>query len=116
MIQFLKYKFIYFAISAVVIGSGLVSILVYGFNISIDFSGGTVVEYSFSKNIDRDEIKGVIDQNKIKLSSIQTTGKNNILLKMEAINQQKEGTLRNALTKKTNAKITVLRVETVGPV
>ncbi len=35
----------YLIISSVVIGSGLYSMVIWGFNLSIDFTGGTIVEY-----------------------------------------------------------------------
>jgi preprotein translocase subunit SecF len=116
MIQFLKYKVIYFAISAIVMGTGLLSIVLYGFNVSIDFLGGTVVEYSFSKPVDRQSIRNILEKDHIKIASLQTTGKNKILIKTEALNQKKEVSLRNDIETKTQTKIEVLRVETVGPV
>ncbi|MFN4212923.1 MAG: protein translocase subunit SecF, partial [Microgenomates group bacterium] len=45
MINFLKHKWIYFLISAIVVGSGLFSIFNWGFNYAIDFVGGTNLEY-----------------------------------------------------------------------
>jgi preprotein translocase subunit SecF len=116
MIQFLKYKFIYFAISAVIMAVGLFSIVVYGFNISIDFLGGTVVEYSFSKPVDRQIVRSILEKDHVKVSSLQITGQKKILIKTEALSQKKELSVRSDIATKTNTKIEVLRVETVGPV
>lgn len=43
--SWLKYKFIYFTISMIVLSVGIFSMLRWGFNIGIDFTGGVVAEY-----------------------------------------------------------------------
>lgn len=47
MINWMKYRFIYFSLSAIVIVVGIVSILTWGFKVGIDFTGGVVAEYKF---------------------------------------------------------------------
>ena len=45
MILWMKYKFIYFAVSAVFLIVGIFSLLKWGLNLGIDFTGGVVTEY-----------------------------------------------------------------------
>ena len=52
MVDFLKYKLIYFLISVLVIGAGLFSISRWVYDFSIDFVGGTNINYQLTKDID----------------------------------------------------------------
>ena len=45
MIDWMRYRVIYFAISAVVIGVGVFSLFKWGLSLGIDFTGGTILEY-----------------------------------------------------------------------
>lgn len=56
--NWLKYRFLYFLISAIVLGVGVFSMLRWGFNIGIDFTGGVVAEYKMPNG----EIKKVTDE------------------------------------------------------
>lgn len=89
MVNFLKYQFIYFLISFLIIGSGLFSIFKWGYNYSIDFVGGTIIEY---------QVKG-------KKYEFRT----------KPIEQNEQKSLLTSLEKKHKSKLTVLRLETVGP-
>jgi preprotein translocase subunit SecF len=48
MINWMKYKFIYFAISAIFLIAGTFSLVKWGLNLGIDFTGGVVTEYRLS--------------------------------------------------------------------
>lgn len=47
MINWLKYRAIFFTISLIFIGVGIFSIIKWGFNVGVDFTGGIVAEYQF---------------------------------------------------------------------
>ncbi|MCX7881252.1 MAG: protein translocase subunit SecF [Patescibacteria group bacterium] len=115
MINFLRYKIIYFLISLTVIGAGLFSIVNWGYRFSIDFVGGTNLEYRLSKKIDEKKIKKIFQKNKIELIIFNQTN-NFISIRTKPINEQEEKKLRNSLSEETKTKITTLRFETVGPV
>lgn len=115
MVNFLKYSKIYLAISLFVISLGLISIFTWGYNYSIDFVGGTNLEYQFSKNVSVDQIKNVITKENLGLSSIQSEENNTYLIRLDAINEQEELNLRDTLQNNLKLEISVLRSETVGP-
>ena len=115
MINFLKYRWLYFLISAVVIGAGLFSIAKWGFRYSIDFTGGSNFEFQMNKIVQKDKIQKVLDLNKISVVSLKLKDKN-ILLRTKILDQDKESLLKKDLEAKLKIKITVLRSETVGPV
>jgi len=115
MIDFLKYRWLYFLISGLVIGIGLYSIINYGFSFSIDFVGGSLIEYQLNKKVEEKEIKKIFSNNKIKIFSFQTTYDKTFLLKTIPIDEKEEKLIRQEIEKSSKAKITLLRFETVGP-
>lgn len=114
MIDFLKYTRIYLAISLIVIAAGIASIILWQYDYSIDFVGGTSLEYQVDKNPDRNKIAQLIEKQEVKIQEIVVDG-NKVSIRTSAIDEKKEKSLRESLGKELKAKITVLRTETVGP-
>lgn len=115
MINFLKYRWLYFLISAIVIGAGLFSIVKWGFRYSIDFTGGSNFEFQMNKIVQKEKIQKILDINKIPVVSLKLQERN-IMLRTKVIDQNKESSLKKDLESKLKIKITVLRSETVGPI
>ena len=114
MINFLKFKWLYFLISGVVILSGLISIFTYGFKFSIDFSGGTAIDYKFSKQINPDSLKKDIKVSGVNIESINQSG-SNYTIRTGVIDEKTEKVFRAAIESKYSEKLTLQRFETVGP-
>lgn len=115
MINFLKYRWLYFTISTIVIGAGLFSVIKWGFLYSIEFTGGSNLQYSLSKTVSQKELLKILDDNKIVSIEIKID-KKNIYLKTKSIGEKQESLFKKDLEKKTNNKITVLKSETIGPI
>jgi len=115
MINFLKYRWLYFLVSTVVIGAGLFSIVKWGFRYSIDFTGGSNFEFQMNKVTEKSKIQKILELNKIPVVSLKLQDKN-IILRTKVLDQNKESKLKKDLEAKLKIKITVLRSETVGPI
>lgn len=115
MINFLKYNLVYLTISSVVIGLGLFSIVRWGYKYSIDFSGGTNLEYKLSKDIPATNIKSVFNEEKIEVVNLSVQNKI-LTARTKAIDDKQELQLRTLIEKKFNTNVSVQRSETVGPV
>jgi len=115
MVNFLKYRWLYFLISAVVIGSGLFSIVKWGFRYSIDFTGGSVFEFQTDKNINKKNLISILNKDKIEVVDIVVNSKI-INLKTKALDQNQEAAMKNDLQTNLKVKLTVLSSETVGPI
>lgn len=111
----MKYKLLYLSISLIVILSGLATIGVWGFKYSIDFVGGTNLEYRINKSFTEETVKQVFKEQKVDVAEIRKEG-STVFVKTKPIDDKKELAIRQALKKKLNISITVLRTETVGPV
>ena len=116
MINFLKYWKVCLTISLSVIIFGLVAIWQWGYIYSIDFVGGTNLEYRFEKAVEQQSLENVVTKNEIEIIQIEKRPNNGYLLRLQAIDEQKELALRTTLENEFKTNIEVLRSETVGPV
>ena len=108
--NFIKHLYLYFIISAIVILPGLYSLIRFGLQPSIDFTGGSIIELRIKNN---DNFLSGIDG--IELDSIQASDDNTYLLKLKPIDEAKKEEILNKLNKKYG-EVEELRFETVGPV
>lgn len=115
MVNFLKYRFLYLVISGLVIGAGIFSIVRWGFRYSIDFVGGTNLEYEINKSINIEQVKKVLGENKVELIAFSKKDKT-VFIRSKPIDEQKELKIRKNLESRLQTKITMLRFETQGPV
>lgn len=115
MVNFLKYRLIYFLISSLVIISGVFSIVRWGYRYSIDFVGGTNLEYQFDKTINEKSINKIIKENKIQSVYMNINGRI-VNLRTKPLEQKQENDLKASFEKELKSKITILKSETVGPI
>ncbi len=110
MINFTKYSKLYFVISALVISFGLFTLFTKGLNLSIDFKGGSMLEYSFEKDTTKEAIQNAFDSNKIEVSSIASQNARRVVIRAAAMSETQETTIRTELGAQQ------LRFDSVGPV
>ena len=61
MIQFLSKRSYWFTISAFLVGASLALMFIFGFNLGIDFTGGSLLEINFSSPPSSTELKSVLE-------------------------------------------------------
>lgn len=116
--RFMCFKWFYFLISAIVIIPGVFSLLTWGLRPSIDFTGGTLLELEFQKPVSGETIsvvKKVVEDQKISLSSIQSSGEKRILIKTKPIDREEVSSIIGEVAQKVGDKPSELRFDTVGP-
>jgi len=113
--DFIKNRRIVYIISAVIILVGLISIIFQGFNLGIDFAGGTLIQIRFDKSVSTTEVRNVLSEFNLSQSTIQNLSGNEFVIRTEKIDsEQRKGILSAFRENLTDLEI--LRVETVGPV
>lgn len=109
-------KNIYFLISLLVIIPGILAMIFYGLNLSIDFTGGSRITMSFGQPVNDkviNSVKSELESQKIKISTIERS--NNLLfVRTQPINQNQNIKLINNL-KKDFANFKEEEFETIGP-
>ena len=116
--NFLKYKKFFVSLSTVMTIGCLLIILIKGFNYGVDFKGGTVIEIRTEKNIHVEEIRSSISKLNINNYTVKEFGAaNNFEISMEnSINNNEfVNNIKNKLEKDLKQKISIRKVETVGP-
>ncbi len=112
MIDFIRHRALYFILSAVVIGSGLFSIATYGFRTSIDFTGGTILEYQVRKPIVESQLRSALRAKNMPVQELNySSGK--VFLRFHPLNTSQEKQVL-AIVERQSEKVIVLRSETVG--
>jgi len=116
--NFMKFKWLYFVISALVLIPGIVSLVDYGLRPAIDFTGGTLLELRFEKEINMSEygeIKKLIEEKDFEVSSVQSSGEEAILLRLKPITKDDAATIKTVLAQNFEEMPEEVRFETVGP-
>jgi preprotein translocase subunit SecF len=87
------HKYIFFAISLLIMIPGLIFLAIHGLNLSIDFTGGTRMTISFPQNVgdgERKFVEETLESQKIKVISTEPSGK--ILIVRTSPMSQKQNT------------------------
>jgi preprotein translocase subunit SecF len=106
--------------SLILIGAGLASVAVHrGFNTSIDFAGGTLVEVRFEQPVELQEVRDVISSAGFAGAEVTHFGsKQEILIKVKSIGEAADASdkIEAALRENLESRgIDMRRVESVGP-
>ncbi len=111
--KLLRFKYFYFIFSLLILVPGVVSLVKYKWRLSIDFTGGSLLE--IQTKVSKSKLEELSKSEKLELSSIQTSNENIYILRLkELTNEQKSKYLD--LIKKEDNSITEKRFENVGPV
>jgi preprotein translocase subunit SecF len=114
MINWMKYRWLYLLISGTIILSGLFSLLKWGLQISVEFKGGTLVEYKLERDIGPNKITTSVKQVGVEVTSVQKTQSGSYILKLGQVDPTKRANIQSSL-EKSAGKVTELRFETIGP-
>ncbi len=111
-----KRRYLYFAISLVVIIPGLIALLVWGFPLAIDFTGGSLLDVTFSGQApEPSQILAVYDQFGLGDSQVQSSGLQEVIIRSKDMTEDMKTQIVDAMQQKFNQTITVQRFDTVGP-
>src|SRR3989344_3177883 len=111
-----KNKKWFFLISAIVIIPGIISLILFGLKFSIDFTGGSKLEFqisNFKSQTSNKNISEVLDSEKIKVHKIEKVSGDTFKVQTNPIEQDKKNEIVSELDKL--GKITEKSFETVGP-
>lgn len=111
----MSFKWLYFGISFLVVLPGLFFLIRSGLKLSIDFTGGTLLEIQSQSPIDQAKITEISKNQNMEIVSIQTSTDNTYLIRSKAISQEQNEKFKNDLSQ-IGQGVTEKRFETVGPV
>ncbi len=112
--DFLKYKKFFILVSASLVFFSFILIFSKGLNLGVDFKGGTTIEIRLEKKMDIEKIRKSLSKSKINNFSVKEFGTANDLL-IYTDNSISPNDIKNILEKDLKEKITIRKIETVGP-
>lgn len=117
MINFMRYKWVYFAFSLFFLLPSAYFLLRYGLKPALDFTGGTLLEISIAPEnnqiISSDQLKAVIEPI-IKISRLQAEENNTFILRSQEFDQSVNTQLQEVISNSLGP-VSEKRFETIGP-
>lgn len=118
LVPFMKYRLGAYLFSIILSALCVFTIVTKGFNWGLDFTGGTVIETSFSQPADLAQVRGVLEKNGYASALVQTTGsQSELMIRLGAA--ESDMTLGNkvmdVLHQQIDPNAVVKSIEFVGP-
>lgn len=117
--QWMKFRPLFFLISGIGLFLSLYSILTWGLRPSIDFTGGTVIEYKFTSETSPDLLKTILEvkAKDYEYKDITALSDTNIQLRFgPELNQERAEVLTALIAEAFPERPELVRFETIGPV
>ncbi|MEK7450360.1 MAG: protein translocase subunit SecF [Patescibacteria group bacterium] len=105
----------YFGLSLLVLIPGIIAILLWGLNLSIDFTGGSRIALSFQETVNADTVstvKKILTEQKVKVYIIEKSN-NLVFIRTSTIDEKENSKFMEELSKKFVVKENSF--ETIGP-
>ena len=111
----LSKRYFFFALSFIVIVPGLIVLATGGIPLSIDFTGGSLLEVTFEGTAPQPaEVLAVYQEANIKDPQVQTTDTGGIIIRSEFLDNEKRDAVLTAMSA-SFGETTVQRFDSVGP-
>jgi len=114
MIDIVGKKLWYFAFSLAIIISGLASVAIWGLNLGIDFTGGSLLEIKFEEQIDKSKLEEVVGGAGTEVVSITPTQEQRYIIRTKPLEEESRRNLQSAL-KEEFGNVEIISLETIGP-
>ena len=111
-----KYRKIWFAISAVLVALSLYGIFAYGFNLSIDFKGGTITEVRYVGQLpEKAVVEGSIQELDLGGFSVRPSESDRYIIRTRELTDLERTNLLSSLPADNEVEPVLERSNTVGP-
>ena len=108
-------RYFFFALSLLIIIPGLILLFARGVPLSVDFTGGSLLELSFSDSTPQPaDILAVYEEAQIADVQVQTTDAETFIIRSEFLDNDQRDVILSALTEEIGA-VEVIRFDSVGP-
>ena len=117
MIDILSKRYLYFAISLLVILPGLILMGSRGLPLSIDFTGGSLLEVQFESgnSVTNADIVQLYEDAGIADAQVQTTDSGTLLIRSSFLNNELRDQILSEMRTQSGGEVTVIRFDSVGP-
>ena len=109
-------KYLYFLISLIIIIPGLVSLILFGLNLGIDFTGGSRITLAFPEKVKEQEkkkIQNILERQKINVSIIETSDRL-VFVRIGPMGEEQNNKFVQSISKEFK-DVKQKEFETIGP-
>lgn len=117
MFDIVKQRYWYFALSLLIIVPGIIALAVWGLPLSIDFTGGSLLELEFtqaSQPLEPAQVRQVYEEQGFPDSIVQTSGEKIVIIRSKPLEEANQQAIIAEL-ESVYGPATILSAETVGP-
>ena len=112
----IKHKFVFLAISALIVVGSIVAVLVYGLRPSIDFKGGTLLEVKYTETRpDTTLLAPVLKTHKLEDAVVQNVGTSSVSIKSRPLEDTERAALVSDLSLGGKYPLTQSTFNSIGP-
>jgi preprotein translocase subunit SecF len=114
----IKHRYLYFAISLLVIVPGIIALIIWGLPLSIDFTGGSNLEIKFDSGTAPQpaQVFDLLTKDGLVDTTVQTSGTDGLIIHSKEMSEETKTQIINDMQTAFNSKITINSFESVGPV
>lgn len=109
-----KYRNIFFSIAALVAGVSLFALATKGFNVGMDFTGGSIIEISYTERPAVEALSTSLKDAGFEGARVQLAGETDVIVKTRALTEADRQTLTQTLSA-AGQNMTEKRFSSVGP-
>lgn len=115
MVNFIKYRKIFYVFSTLLVLGSIVSLTFYGLNFGIDFTGGSILNIDFKQSRpSNQDIEKALEGLPVGLASIQPAGEKGAIIKMKDITEETHQIIKQKLNE-LGGGIQEKSFESIGP-
>ncbi len=117
MIDILSKRYLYFLISIVVIIPGLIILATSGLPLSIDFTGGSLLEVQFEegKTPQPGDLVTLYETIGVDDAQVQTTDSGTLLIRSSFLSNETRDAVLSSMKVETGSEVSVIKFDSVGP-
>jgi len=111
-----KYRKTFFWISGVIVALSLGSVLFFGLNFGVDFTGGTLIEVRYESPVpSQDVVQSTLSSIGLTGTSIRPAGDDGYIIRAGALSDEQRGSLEEVLSINNEYVASVERLNEIGP-
>jgi len=116
MMNIVKHRYLYFAISLIVIIPGIAALLAWGLPAGIDFTGGSLLEIHFNSPLpETTPVFEILSGFGFSDAKVQTAGTDKLVIRTKEMDEVTLNSILTEIKTQFNADIVLDRFESVGP-
>ena len=118
MFNLIDKRYYFFTFSALIFISGLIALGLWGLNLSIDYTGGSLLDLRFenpTKGLESASIRQELEELGYTGISVQLSGDDTVLIRLPQINNDQKNEIQDRLAELVGAQTIEQRFEAVGP-